>query len=261
MNIVNRSNPMDFDLKPLPLWQSALWFGIPGLTLIATINWGVPWLMEQGLSYFLAFTIALYGPMGLLIPVALIGMRLEGIRLTPRNVKRRLRFNGISIRGWLAIVVGFAFITLMEQLLSPVNDSLATLPGFRPSQWLPDFMQPGFTTTMPITEFMGQHLAGQTWVIPYMFVCLLLNAFGEAMLWRGLLLPRMELNYGRWAWVVNGLFWVFLFHAGFRHLYPALIPGCLIMPYLAQRTNSTWASLVIHFTGGLLIFMAIVTGI
>jgi hypothetical protein len=57
-------------------------------------------------------------------------------------------------------------------------------------------------------DFMGIQLAGAWWVVLYYIVWLVvLNIFGEELWWRGYVLPRQELFFGRATWIVHGIFW------------------------------------------------------
>jgi membrane protease YdiL (CAAX protease family) len=149
---------------------------------------------------------------------------------------------------------------VFEQLSSPLNNILASI--FPPGAHLPDFMRPGYEITFPPTEFVGLSLQGRYWLIPYMLVCLFFNIVGEGFMWRGLLLPRMEITFGRWAWFVNGLLWALVFHCAFPHLYVGLLPVSLIAPFFAQKFKSSLASMTIHGLGNLMmLFVLILPGL
>ena len=60
--------------------------------------------------------------------------------------------------------------------------------------------------------FGGMNMSGRWDIFAMMAVCLIvLNIGGEELWWRGIILPRQELAFGKWAWLVNGLLWD-LFH-------------------------------------------------
>jgi membrane protease YdiL (CAAX protease family) len=72
------------------------------------------------------------------------------------------------------------------------------------------------------------------------------GVLGEEIIWRGYLLPRMEQTHGRAAWLINGLLW-----NGLCHLYTLYnlctdLPFMLLIPFLAQRTQSTWTAVILH---------------
>lgn len=110
--------------------------------------------------------------------------------------------------------------------------------------------------------FPEVELSGRWGVFLWLVLSLaVLNVGGEELLWRGIILPRQELVFGRWAWAVNGIFWN-LFHTGrydtlsFMVIY---VPVTMILPYVAQRTRSTWPGIVMHLTfntlGSLVVFL------
>ncbi len=243
-------------LKPISPLVTLLWFLIPGVVLSASIHLLLPALLAANIPHFFAFTWTLYLPMGFLIPLSLMVMKREGLTLTRRNIMARFRLHNLSWKAWLVVVAAFLCTMLLEELSRPLNDILASI--FPPGTHLPDFMRPGYEFTFPPTEFIGLSLQGRYWIIPYMLVCLVCNIVGEGFMWRGFLLPRMELTFGRWAWLVNGLLWAFIFHCAFPHLYVGVLPTSLIAPFLAQKFKSSLASMTIHGIGNLLMLFIII---
>jgi membrane protease YdiL (CAAX protease family) len=165
----------------------------------------------------------------------------------------------LSWKVWLIVLAAFLLTMLLEELSRSLNDIVAST--FPPGAHLPNFLRPGYEVTFPPTEFVGLSLQGRYWMIPYMLVCLFFNIVGEGFMWRGFLLPRMEITFGRWAWFVNGLLWGFVFHCAFPHLYVGLLPGSLIAPFLAQKFKSSLASMTIHGIGNLMLLVFIVPGL
>ena len=72
-----------------------------------------------------------------------------------------------------------------------------------------------------------------------------LNIVGEELLFRGYLLPLQERAHGRRAWLVNGVMWN-LWHVFWRWQMAASLPFHLLVPFVAQKTRSTWPGLVAH---------------
>ena len=99
------------------------------------------------------------------------------------------------------------------------------------------------------------------WVALVYLVALFVNIAGEEIAWRGYLLPRQEQTHGQWAWLVNGLMWVFLLHAVLRWMYLGLLPTGLVTPFVAQRTQNIWTAVIIHGTGNLVFLILILVGI
>jgi membrane protease YdiL (CAAX protease family) len=66
-------------------------------------------------------------------------------------------------------------------------------------------------------------------------------------------LPRQELAFGRWTWVVHGLMWT-AFHAFKWWDLLNLIPICLGLAWVCTRFKSTTPGIVIHgITNGIAI--------
>jgi membrane protease YdiL (CAAX protease family) len=78
--------------------------------------------------------------------------------------------------------------------------------------------------------------------IPFFFF----NIVGEELLWRGYILPRQELNFGKFAWLVNAGLWL-IFHICFGlDLIIILLPVLFIVPYVVQRRKNTWIGIAVH---------------
>ena len=89
-------------------------------------------------------------------------------------------------------------------------------------------------------------LVGAWWFLGLFVVFAVFNTFlGEELLFRGVLLPRMQGVFGKWSWVANGVLF------GFYHVHqPWGIPNSVITGLLytfpAYRFRSTWMSIIIH---------------
>jgi len=83
---------------------------------------------------------------------------------------------------------------------------------------------------------------------------------GEELLWRGVMLPRQEIAFGKYALLVYGSGWG-LFHVafGWKMMVP-LIPILFIQSYIVQRTKNSWNGVVIHSIVNGPTFLAIALG-
>jgi membrane protease YdiL (CAAX protease family) len=106
--------------------------------------------------------------------------------------------------------------------------------------WSPDVrMHPPFLAMEPLS-------AGRYWIFAAWVPFFVLNILSEEFLWRGVVLPRQEQAFGRWAWVVNGAGW-FLFHIPFGStLLLMVVPVVVVIPYVVQRRANTWIGVAIH---------------
>jgi uncharacterized protein len=98
--------------------------------------------------------------------------------------------------------------------------------------------------------FLGSH-AGQTflsgnwgWLAIIVALQIFNTVLGEELLFRGLLLPRMQGVFGRWDWAANGvLFAVYHLHV------PWVIPQAFVdtvVPYASKRYNSALVGIAVH---------------
>ena len=111
------------------------------------------------------------------------------------------------------------------------------------------------TLPTPATRDMGLFLgsdAGQTflsgnwgWLAIILALQIFNTVLGEELLFRGLLLPRMEGVFGRWDWAANGV----LFAAYHLHV-PWVIPQALldsfIVAYPSKRYRSALVGIAVH---------------
>lgn len=133
-------------------------------------------------------------------------------------------------------VLSFLIIKVLESLIGNVEN------------------QPPFMYFEPLTP-------GRYWILLIWFPYWLLNILGEEILWRGVILPRQELVFGKNTWLINGLFWG-IFHIAFGwQLLITLLPILFIQSFVVQRRQNTWIGVVIH--GGINgpSFLAIAFGI
>jgi len=128
-------------------------------------------------------------------------------------------------------------------------------------------------TTMPVAEPAGYgidavfesqeilaRLEGAWWFFALFVIQAALNTIlGEELLFRGVLLPKMEGVLGRWSWVANGVLF------GLYHVHqPWGIPKSILTGFLctfpAYRYRSTWMSIILHSAQSV-IFAFLVLGV
>jgi len=251
-------------IKPIPFWQSLVFFGIPGVIVYLNIYVGVPYLVRAGVPLIVCFPPLLMLP--ILLPVSIVVYWLEGNEMSWARLRERFRLNPISGRHWLWVVWVFFCAQLSDVVfgfigLDRIARWLATFPLFAPPQYLPAFMDPQVDLEFPFAEFLGVPLEGNWWILLWWFFLLFFSNLGEEFMWRGFILPRQEQSLGKWAWMVNGLFWAFLVHAVLKWQYVGMLPSMLLTPWLAQKLSNTWASFLVHFGGNLLVIVLLLPGI
>lgn len=222
-------------------------FGVPA-TLLCLAFYGLrPWLEAQGYSPIVAYLAALCVPMAMMFAAALIAYhRVEGWPLTRESFATRMRLPrptwGDLIWGLGIFVVGMICYGLMSQFgLWLVTSGALPLPAN-----LPILADPRASFSLSALDAAaGGNIQGQWGVVVLFVITFFFNIAGEELWWRGYILPRQELAFGRYAWLIHGLLW-----AGF-HVFKywdvvGLLPICLMIAFAAQRTGRNWASLIAH---------------
>lgn len=243
-------------------WTTSLFlFGVPGSILVFTIHVLNPALVEAGVPLVVSFTLSLYGVLFGLLVATLICLRRSGYPMTRDALVERLRLRPLQGREWWwvggAVVLAFAADSVLESTMRWMAD---TLPLPIPDH-LPSLFDPREELSLPPAEYFGVTLEGR-WIILVVYtVSLVGNIVGEELWWRGYVLPRQEQAFGRWAWLVNGVLWVVVFHAFMWWALPTLLATGLLTPLVAQRLRSTWAAIVVHGTGNALFLLLLLAGV
>ncbi len=174
----------------------------------------------------------LIGGLGVFVPLLLLAVVLlhtEGTSFDRRLWTERLRFRAMNGGDWLWSLGAML-------LIGALSTGLATGRGMLLGHV---DQQPPFMRFEPLTP-------ERVWLLALWLPFWVLNIMGEEILWRGVLLPRQEQTFGRWAWLVNSGGWL-LFHLAFGwQLLILLLPILVIMPYVVQRRGNSWVGVLIH---------------
>jgi membrane protease YdiL (CAAX protease family) len=175
------------------------------------------------------------GGLGIFLPLIITGLlilRSEGYRISKKTLVERLRFRRITKRDILWSLAGLILVGLSSAL---IMKGLELLIGkFDHS--------PVFMSFEPLTK-------GRYWLLLVWFPYWILNILGEEFLWRGVMLPRQEVAFGKYTWIIHGFGWG-LFHIAFGwQLMITLVPLIFIQSYIVQRTKNSWIGVIMH--GGL----------
>jgi len=105
--------------------------------------------------------------------------------------------------------------------------------------------------------FLGSH-AGQTflsgnwgWFSIIVALQLFNTVLGEELLFRGLLLPRMQGRFGRWDWAANGLLFA-AYHLHVPWVIPQTLLDSVILAYPSRRYRSALVRIAVHSAQSLL---------
>ncbi len=86
------------------------------------------------------------------------------------------------------------------------------------------------------------------WQVVALFVMLGIfnTVLGEELLFRGILLPKMQGVFGRWDWVANGvLFGLYHLHQPWSIL-SSMVRGVFLYAWPSRRFRSAWFGIIVH---------------
>ena len=184
---------------------------------------------ETILFWFIVAGLGIFGP---LIITGILILRSEGYIISKSTWVERLRFRKITKSDLIMCLIGFVFVGIFSGLLMKM---LVLISGqFNHS--------PAFMIFEPLSK-------GRYWLLLVWAPYWILNIMGEEFLWRGVMLPRQEIAFGKYTWIIHGFGWS-LFHVAFGwQLLITLIPLIFIQSYIVQKTKNSWTGVIMH--GGL----------
>ena len=211
--------------------DSFLIFGGASLLLILETKFLIPYLSRVTGWETVIFWFIVAG-LGIFLPLLLIAYLLLNAedKIKGRNIwKDRLRFGKLQLKDILIIVVSILVIGALSALIMTIIEKIAGPSG----------NQPAFMEFKPLT-------ADRYWILLIWLPYWILNIMGEEILWRGVLLPRQEVYFGKKTWMVNGFLWG-VFHIAFGwKLMLTLLPILFVLPFAVQKTKNSWAGVIIH---------------
>lgn len=249
-------------IKPIATLKSILLFGIPGIILYLGLTHGIPYFQALGYKDVFLFPFFLWLPIIPLLPVSIILFRNEKRKNPTLRIAERFRLKTINKTDWYWIVGGIVLVFVFDFLImEPVAKWMASIPLFSAPNHFPILFHPLKEIVFPVKTFLGVPLLGN-WL--FLIITIFLHAtamIAEELMWRGYILPRQEARYGKYAWLINGLFWGYLVHCVMPWNFISFLPGMLITPFVAQKTKNTWASLMVHGIPNTILWIIILTGI
>jgi len=175
------------------------------------------------------------GGLGIFVPLIITGiivLYFEGYNISKSTWIERLRFRKITKRDLIWSIIGLILVVALSGIILKVLELIIGKFDHSPS----------FMSFEPLTK-------GRYWLLLIWFPYWILNILGEEFLWRGVMLPRQEIVFGKYTWLVHGIGWG-LFHIAFGwQLLITLIPLIFIQSYIVQKTKNSWNGVIMH--GGL----------
>ena len=247
-------------LKPMGLGLSVLFFGIPSAVLTFSIYHYMQDFHREGMNDFLNFYLTMVLPLALMLVSAIVAFKLEGRALTWEALSHRFRLTRMTKQDWLYTLGLFLFMALCYGVLSFTAKWLIQFKLFAPPDFLIPAVDPRLEQRFGMDVFMGIPLKGQWWIALVYFIALLFNIFGEEFWWRGYILPRQELAFGKRTWVIHGVLWT-LFHVFWKWDLLILLPGCLALSYVLYTRKNTWIGIITHLALNSIPLVGIIIGI
>lgn len=273
---------------------TTLLFGVPAVIFAFLFHWLGPHLWREGISWWRIFHLLLVLPLALMLVAALLGAAIDLRSVSWKGVRQRLRLSAPSgvVWLWAAALSGFMYGGNWTDLIAVAVSWFALWKEKTTQKWLfvailiavfvkrnAAIFQPALQSVRFFNpsgfyseffghfgphDFMGLPLQGAWWIpVYYAVVMLVCNIGGEELWWRGYVLARQELAFGRTAWVIHGVAWS-IFHL---FMQPTLwdtirmaITG-VALSFVAQHTKSTWPGIVGHSFGNLPFFLSLVKGV
>ena len=228
---LSESDLLSNNINGIGLINSFLIFGIASVVLFLETHFLIPFLSQQTGIEPIVFWLVVAG-LGLFLPLLIMAyliLKHEGLAISKNTWRTRLRFKKMNKAGWLW---SLGAIILIGVFSSAIMKILEIAVGHVESQ-------PPFMVFEPLTP-------DRYWILLLWFPYWLLNIFGEEILWRGVILPRQEVAFGKNAWLVHSLGWS-LFHIAFGwKLLLTMLPILFIQSYVVQQRKNTWTGVVIH---------------
>ena len=232
-------------IRPAGWLASSLLFGIPALTFAFLFHWAGPSLLRQMSSWWRIFHLLLILPLALMLIASLVGAAIDVRSTSWKALIERLRLSAPNATAWIwaAALSGFMYGGNWEDLFALAASWLALWKENNRQVWVfgailigivlrrsASILQPAlqsvrffdasgfhheFFDRFGPKDFMGIPLHGAWWIVVYYAgVILVCNIGGEELWWRGYVLPRQELAFGRSAWVIHGTLGLPLVYAG-----------------------------------------------
>ena len=181
--------------------------------------------------------------------LAMIIVRHEEGDLHWETIRRRLRLNTPrnrrsgtpQARLWLWTVPAMLLFVLSVIVVAPILDPLwVSLFPFLAEP--PSF---AFASILESPDIKAQLVGNWGFVALFLFFSVF-NIFGEELLFRGVLLPKMNGVFGKWDWIANGLlFTLYHVHQPWGYL-SAWIEDIFAFTLPAKLFRSTWMPIIVH---------------
>ncbi len=238
------------NLQPMSFWRSLRFFGLLS-AFFAVMYWRVVPLLDEmlGNPLFVTFLFGFGFPCLVLLFLCFHFYRRETGSPARTTFKQRFRLEPLSGNGWLS-TLGLSIIVLASNwLLEPTASWMQLYLPSPPKAWVL-MQQPD--------PFYFMEVRFSWWVAAGFLVLSVLRAFAGELWWRGYILPRQEISFGKRAWIIHGILYT-LFFVFMPWELIRILPACLAIPFVAQKMKNTWPGIIAQLVTDLPVLWAIVS--
>ena len=253
-------NESEIKLKPLGWGWSIVIFLITAIILRVTHYVFAPAIKTvTGKPYLVGYLIGWVSTMFLFFLASLIAYKIDGHPITKEAFIFRYRLEKMEKTDWLWTLAMIVFSVVFLTALSFTAKLLKPIPLFSPHPLFPPDMV-DITNNLKLGVLFEMPLQGEWWLIAVYFIGWFLNIAGEEFWYRGWMLPRQEVAFRKYAWIINGLMF------NFQHTFQpwnmlAMLPGSLFISYAVQRQRKTWMSIIWHGLVNISLLIFIIQGV
>lgn len=189
----------------------------------STIHPLLIWFMFGGLLLFVPLFV-----------LSLVFFKLDNYGLDMKTFIGRFRLERLNRQDWFWSVSALIVILLLMGSIMFAWRLLSANFAIAPLDTSPPFLE--------FEPLQGSSVLLLLVWVPFFFF----NIVGEEFMWRGYIMPRQELAFGKYTWLINAILWT-VFHVffGFQMLI-LLSPSLFIIPYVVYRRQKTLIGIVIH---------------
>jgi len=246
------------NIKPIGLIKTILLFFFTSLSIVIGVYYIIPKLLLHGLSFYVSYVIVFYIPFVFMFFLSLFLLYLENKEITMKIILNRFRLQKPTKKELIATAILFVIGTAAFFGLSFTSNILAKISIFSPPDFFPAEINP-----LKIRDpnlFMLHPMKGNWWMPLIYFIGWFFNIFGEEFLWRGYLLPRMELKWGKKAWIIQGILWG-LWHIFWKWNILIMLILAPIITFFVQKYKNTWIGIIFHGAINFIPIIALIIGV
>lgn len=233
------------NIKPMNLFNSILHFGIPAIVMVLGFHVVMPVLIKSGILPFYAYFIGLGIPLAFMIAASLVAYKKEENPMTRSALKNRFRLKRMTGKLWLLTIGAFVLIFILYGITIKLNTKLL-IEGIIPMpESLPKWLDTREGASLSAMDEAFGGLSGNLPALIAFSVLLVFNIIGEEFWWRGYILPRQELAFGKRAWIIHGFLWAFFHAFKWWDILP-ILPLTLILSFIVWRTKNNTIGIILH---------------